>query len=247
MKLALFADIHSNLEAISACLRHARTLGVERYAFLGDLVGYGADPVAVLDLIEQHAADGAIVVCGNHDVAAIGSGGDILNHNAQTAITWTQAQLGDKQRAFLASLPLTVRDDNMLFVHASAELPAEWIYVTDPKQAEVSIKAAQATYVFSGHVHEPRLYYSGVDGRPMAFMPLSGTPIPVTKSRQWLAIVGSTGQPRDGKNQACYALFDPERERITFFRVAYDYSAAAKKIRAAGLPERLAMRLERGS
>jgi predicted phosphodiesterase len=62
MKLALFADIHSNLEAITACLAHAQALGVDRYAFLGDLVGYGADPVAVLDLIEQHAANGAVVV-----------------------------------------------------------------------------------------------------------------------------------------------------------------------------------------
>jgi len=72
MKLALFADIHSNLEAITACLSHAKALGADRYAFLGDLVGYGADPVAVLDLIEQHAADGAIIVLGNHDAAALG-------------------------------------------------------------------------------------------------------------------------------------------------------------------------------
>src|SRR2546425_11802802 len=109
MKLALFADIHSNLEAITACLAHAQALGAQRYAFLGDLVGYGADPVAVLDLIEQHAANGAIVVLGNHDAAAMGRGIDSLSHNAQTSAIWTQAQLGDKQRNFLASLPLTVR------------------------------------------------------------------------------------------------------------------------------------------
>ena len=72
MKLALFADIHSNLEAITACLAHAKALGARRYAFLGDLVGYGADPVAVLDLIERHAEDGAVVVLGNHDAAALG-------------------------------------------------------------------------------------------------------------------------------------------------------------------------------
>src|SRR5881392_2901025 len=95
MKLALFADIHSNLEAITACLAHAEALGADRYAFLGDLVGYGADPVAVL---------------GNHDAAALGHPDDTLNSNARAAIAWTQAQLAAKQRAFLAGLPLIVRD-----------------------------------------------------------------------------------------------------------------------------------------
>ncbi len=247
MKLALFADIHSNLEAITACLDHARAVGAQRYAFLGDLIGYGADPVAVLDLIEQYAADGAVVVLGNHDAAAIGRGTDLLNPNAQAALTWTQAQLDEKQRAFLANLPLTVRDDDILFVHASAAAPEQWIYVTGPTEAEDSISAAKANYVFCGHVHEQKLYYTGIGGRPMPFRPVPGTPIPVARHRQWLAIVGSAGQPRDGNIAACYALFDLERERLTFFRVPYDHGTAAQKIRAVGLPERLALRLERGA
>src|ERR1700741_2162700 len=123
MKLALFADIHSNLEALTACLAHANTLGADRYAFLGDLVGYGADPVAVLELIERHAAEGAVVLLGNHDAAAIGRPSGALNQNAVAAIAWTQKQLGEKQRAFLGELPLTVRQDDMLFVHASAAVP----------------------------------------------------------------------------------------------------------------------------
>lgn len=247
MKLALFADIHSNLEAIVACLAHARALGADRYAFLGDLVGYGADPVAVLELIERHAANGAVVVLGNHDAATIGRPVDFLNQNAQAAASWTRAQLGEKQRAFLAALPLTVKDDNILFVHASAVAPEEWIYVTSPKEAEQSIEAGKTNYIFCGHVHEQKLYFTGAGGQSMAFRPVPGTPIPAAKHRQWLAIVGSTGQPRDGNNAACYALFDLERERLTFFRVPYDHGSAAQKIRAAGLPERLALRLEHGA
>jgi diadenosine tetraphosphatase ApaH/serine/threonine PP2A family protein phosphatase len=247
LKLALLADIHGNLEALRACLSHARSLGAQRYAFLGDLVGYGADPVAALDLIEQYAADGAVVVLGNHDAAAIGRGIDSMNSNARAAITWTQAQLGGRQRAFLESLPLAVRDDDSVFVHASAAAPEQWIYVTGPKEAGDSIRAAKATYVFCGHVHEPMLYYAGADGQPMPFRPMSGIPIPAARHRHWLAIVGSTGQPRDGNNQACYAVFDPARERITFYRVPYDHETAAQKVRAAGLPERLALRLERGA
>jgi diadenosine tetraphosphatase ApaH/serine/threonine PP2A family protein phosphatase len=247
LKLALFADIHSNLEAITACLDHATALGAERFAFLGDLVGYGADPVAVLDLIQQYAADGAVVVLGNHDAAALGRDIDALSSNAHAAITWTQAQLGDRQRAFLAGLPLVVRENDILFVHASAAAPQQWIYITGPTEAEQSIRAAGTGIVFCGHVHEQMLYYVGASGRPMPFQPVSGTPIPTGKHRQWLAIVGSAGQPRDRSNAACYALADLERARLTFFRVPYDFRSAAQKIRSAGLPERLALRLERGA
>jgi len=117
--------------------------------------------VAVLDLIEQYAADGAVVVLGNHDAAALGSPDDTLNSNAQTAIAWTQSQLGERQRAFLGGLPLTVRDDNILFVHASADAPGEWTYVTGPAEAEASILAGNAGYIFCGHVHEQKLFYMG--------------------------------------------------------------------------------------
>lgn len=247
MKLALFADIHSNLEAITACLHHAQALGADRYAFLGDLVGYGADPVAVLDLVEEYAANGAVVVLGNHDATAIGRPADPLNASAQAAILWTQAQLGARQRAFLERLPLTVRDGDILFVHASAVAPERSIYITGPTDAEQSIVAGNAGYIFCGHVHEPSLYYVGAGGRPMAFRPVPGTPIPTERHRRWLAIVGSAGQPRDHNSAACYALADLDRTRITFYRVPYDHGYAAEKVRSAGLPERLARRLERGT
>ncbi|TMH31902.1 MAG: metallophosphoesterase family protein [Betaproteobacteria bacterium] len=227
MKLALFADIHSNLEAITTCLSHAKALGADRFAFLGDLVGYGADPVAVLDLIEEHAADGAVVVLGNHDAAALGRPDDTLSSHARLTIVWTQAQLGEKQRAFLAGLPLSVPDDDM--------------------EAEDSIRAANTSYIFCGHVHEQKLFYMGADGHPLPFRPVPGTPIPTGKHRQWLAIVGSAGQPRDRNNKACYALADLERSRLTFFRIPYDFALAAHKVRSAGLPERIALRLERGA
>lgn len=251
MKLALFADIHSNLEAITACLAHAQALGADRYAFLGDLVGYGADPVAVLDLIARHAEKGAIVVLGNHDAAALGRPDDTLNDYARAAIGWTREQLGEPQLSFLDSLPLTVvqtvAQSSLLFVHASAAAPEQWVYVTSLREAEDSIRAGKAAYVFSGHVHEQKLYFIGAGGKPMPFRPVPGTPIPTAANRQWLAIVGSAGQPRDGSNAACYAHFDSERERLTFYRVPYDHAAAMEKIRAAGLPGRIARRLERGT
>jgi diadenosine tetraphosphatase ApaH/serine/threonine PP2A family protein phosphatase len=246
MKVALLADIHSNLEALTACLSHAEGLGAEGFAFLGDLVGYGADPVAVVDIVMAYAAGGARVVMGNHDQAAVGATRKPMHDNAERAIEWTRARLRPEQLAFLAALPLTARDGARLFVHASAAAPDRWIYVTDPMRAAHSIDAGGAAYTFSGHVHEPRLYFQGADGRPQPFTPTPGSAIPVPAHRRWLAIVGSCGQPRDGNTAACYALLDAGRSELTFHRLPYDHGAAARKIRRAGLPERLAVRIERG-
>ena len=246
MKLALFADVHSNLEALTACLAQAKALGAERYGFLGDLVGYGADPVAVLDLIEQHAAAGAVVVLGNHDAAALGRQVRGLSGSALESAEWTRRQLGERQRGFLAGLPLVVREENALFVHASAAAPERWTYVTGARQAAQSMRAANVRFTFCGHVHDQGLYYIGAAARPMPFRPVAGTPIPTARHRQWLAIVGSAGQPRDRNPAASWLFADLERSRLTFFRVAYDHAAAAAKVRAAGLSERFAMRLERG-
>jgi diadenosine tetraphosphatase ApaH/serine/threonine PP2A family protein phosphatase len=131
-------------------------------------------------------------------------------------------------------------------VHASAAAPAEWTYVTDPLRAAQSLVAAAATYVFCGHVHEQALYYEGAKGRALAFTPVPGIAIPVPPRRRWLAVVGSAGQPRDGSTAACYAVVDLPRATLTFHRVPYDFRAAAAKVRRAGLPERLALRLEHG-
>ncbi len=246
MKLALLADVHANLEALRACLGHARALGAERLAFLGDLVGYGADPGAVVDLVASEVERGALAVRGNHDEAAIAGDADSMHQTAARVIAWTRARLDDRQRAFLAGLPLVIREGPMLLVHASPETPGDWIYVSDPLRAAHGLSAAgDASWVLCGHVHEPVLYTVGA-ARPVPFRPVPGVPIPVPPRRRWLAVVGSTGQPRDGNTAACYAMLDTDRATLTFLRVPYDWRVAAEKIRAAGLPESLARRLERG-
>ncbi len=247
MKLAFFADIHANLEAFTTCLAHAREQGAERLAFLGDLVGYGADPGPVVDLVASYVAQGALAVRGNHDDAAVAGESDFMHQTAGKAIAWTRDRLSDAQRSFLAGLPLVVREGNLFLVHASPEAPADWVYITDPhRAAEAFALSAPASWVFCGHVHEPVLYTAGAVARPVPFRPMPGVAIPVPPRRRWLAIVGSTGQPRDGNTAACYAMLDTDRTTLTFFRVPYDWRAAAHKVRAAGLPESLAKRLERG-
>lgn len=245
MILAFIADIHSNWEALEACLAHAHRQGADRLVFLGDLVGYNADPAAVVDRVRQQVAAGAAAVRGNHD-AALAGGTAQMNPAAAAALEWTRRQLQPEQQEFLAGLPLLVREGDMLWVHASAAGPDRWTYVTDTLSAAASLEAAGAAYVFCGHVHEPVLYFRGADQRLQAFLPVAGISIPVPRQRQWLAVVGSAGQPRDGRPAASYALFDTVRSLLTFHRVPYDYPAAAAKVRAAGLPEEFARRLETG-
>ena len=250
MRLALLSDLHANLHALQACLAHAREQQATQYAFLGDLVGYGADPVAVVDLVMGLAAEGALVLKGNHDEMAArppDSGGGTLG---ESTARWTHEQLDAEQCAFLDQLPMTHQLGRALLVHATVDEPTLWRYVYDPQVASVSLDAASAMqevrYVFGGHVHRQSLYFRGADKQLMPFVPTPGVMVPVSPRRHWLATIGSVGQPRDGNPKAMYALYDSEQAQLTFHRVAYDHHAAATAIRRAGLPEFFADRLEVG-
>ena len=251
MKLALLADVHANLPAFEACLAHARAEGADQVALLGDLVGYGAEPGPVLERAMALAAQGAPCVRGNHEEATLHPPAQAGNLGEQSA-QWTAPRLSPAQRDFLAALPLTARaGPQVLLVHASADAPGRWHYVTDGDAAERSMAAASQIdpairYVFSGHVHEQALYFLTPTAKLMRFAPRPGVPVPVPPHRQWLAIVGSCGQPRDGDVRAMYALFDAAAATLTFHRVAYDHLAAAAAVRASGLPELFAERLEKG-
>ncbi len=245
MLTALFSDIHANLEALTACVEHARRQRADRSVFLGDLVGYGADARAVIDIIAAAAADGAIVIKGNHD-EALEKDNSYFNHAARAAIRWARDTLTAEQRNFVAALPLIVRRDPLCFVHASAASPERWTYIDSPAAAKRCADSAAASYTFCGHVHDQTLYFESSSGRMSEFRPYPGTAIPVRSHRRWVAIVGSVGQPRDRNPAAAYATFDDVRQEITFFRVGYDARAASAKIRAAGLPDSLALRVELG-
>lgn len=246
MKLALITDLHANREAVQAVLDHARAQGAGRYAFLGDYVGYGADPAWVVDTVMAYVAEGAIAVGGNHDAGAAQAPSPTMRPDARKVIEWTQAQLDEKQLGWLRRLPLSVTDGNMLFVHANAFAPAEWEYIQGRLEAVRSLHATPCHYTFCGHMHEPKLFHLSGTGKAGDFVPTPGVPIPVPPHRQWLIIPGSAGQPRDGNPAACYAMFDTAEQSLTFHRVPYDHDTAADKIRRAGLPSVLADRLAHG-
>jgi diadenosine tetraphosphatase ApaH/serine/threonine PP2A family protein phosphatase len=246
MRLALLTDLHANLEAVEAVLEHARRQGAEQLAFLGDLVGYGADPGPVVDRVQAAVATGALAIKGNHDEAATRGAPPSMHADAARAVSWTGEHLSREQLAFLTGLPLTIERGGRLFVHASAADPGQWIYVLSAVDAARSLRAVRAREIFSGHTHTPALYHLAADGSIGAFKPVPGTPIKLSALRRWLVIPGSVGQPRDGNPAACYAMLDDVADILVYHRVPYDTERAARKIRAAGLPGDLGARLELG-
>jgi diadenosine tetraphosphatase ApaH/serine/threonine PP2A family protein phosphatase len=245
VRLAIFADIHANRQAFAACLEAARAKGAERMVCLGDIVGYGADPEWAADTVMELAGQGAPVVLGNHD-NAIATNAESMNAEAQAAIEWTRGRLSAPQRQFLAGLPLMVAEETRLYVHSEASSPPRWRYVRDAADAGRSMIATSAHVTFCGHIHRPALYSMSATAKMTSFVPVTGVPVQLLRGRQWLAVLGSVGQPRDGNPAASFVMFDTEKCEITYCRAPYDVQEAADRIVANGLPTWLAERLFTG-
>ena len=245
MRIAILTDIHANREALAAVLADLAQHAVDRIVLLGDIVGYGPDPAWCVDRVQALVAAGAVCLLGNHD-SAIDRPDGTMNPVARAAIDWTRGQLDAGQRAFLARLPLTHQAEDALFVHASADHPADWIYVTGENRVMAAFHATPARLVLCGHTHVPALWCADMAGRVSAQRMQMGRPVPLIRSRRWLAVVGSVGQPRDGVAQAGWATLDTARAELTFHRSRYDTATTMRKLREAGLPEALALRLGQG-
>jgi diadenosine tetraphosphatase ApaH/serine/threonine PP2A family protein phosphatase len=240
--IALFADIHANRQAFDACLKQARDYGAQRFVLLGDYVGYGADPewavTTVMDLVDR----GAVAMLGNHD-SAVSQPREQMNLEARIVIEWTRGELDAAQRRFLAELPLTLTDENRLYVHSEASNPAGWIYVTSTVEASRSLAIDPAQITFCGHVHRPAIYSMSPTAKMTEFTPTTSAAVPLLQGRRWLAVLGSVGQPRDGNPAASFAMFDTDKRELTYCRVPYDVEQAVAAIRKKGLPRWLADRL----
>lgn len=246
MRIAILADIHANREAFEAVLSDLQGRDVDRIALLGDIVGYGPDPEWCTDRARSLVAEGAIAVRGNHD-HAMRHGDTDFNVTARRVIHWTRGRLDTSQADFLSNLPMTHRDGSMLFVHASANSPEDWNYVTGPDRARASFANTDARCIFVGHCHVPDLISCDITGRTARHRPDPGRALPLIASRRWLAVIGSVGQPRDGVAKASYAILDMDRQELTFLRVPYNTIRTVEKLRQHGLPESLATRLTWGA
>ncbi len=236
MRYAVIGDIHGNLEALQAVLEDVDEQGVDEILCVGDVVGYGADPEACLELVAERSS---ALVSGNHDCAAAGESSlEYFNPYARRALQWTAEQLSPDAQQALANLPLTAQMDGFALVHSSFFAPERFDYIFAPSQARVSFLKQEAPLAFFGHTHLPVAFF---DADPVTYS--LGPEIALDPETKALVNVGSVGQPRDEDARACYAIYDSERHLVSLRRVTYNIEGAARKITDAGLPEILAERL----
>lgn len=239
MRIALFGDIHANLEALEAVLADASQQGVTDYVCMGDIVGYNADPAACLEIVR---AMNCPTVKGNHDEDASGMHSlDTMNPVAAAALEWTRQQLSDEQRVWLNRLRMVRQVSDFTVVHSTLDQPTSWNYVTNRFDAMSNFAYQFTQLCFHGHTHVPRVY---VKNSKVQEVPAES--IAIEEGSKYFINVGSVGQPRDGDWRASYAILDMESQMIVFRRVEYDIAKTQQKILAAGLPEMLAERLANG-
>jgi len=243
MRIAVFSDVHANLEALEAFFSHAFARRIDSFMCLGDIVGYGADPNPCIDLLRSVTS--IDFVLGNHDHAACGSSYS-MSGDAMRAIKWTKENLTKENVAFLKTLGACRNWGEALYCHANPYRPLEWYYVEEKEYIARSFARSKAKILFIGHTHVPaaitRLNFFCTYMR----MPENHTVVPAAELKRQIFNCGSIGQPRDGDPRASYLIYDTDRQAVEFCRVAYDIDSAAAKIIAAGLPESLASRLAMG-
>lgn len=239
MKYAILGDIHANLEALTAVLSDAREQGVTNYACTGDVVGYNADPKACLQMIRSLNCK---VVQGNHDYyAACNENMELFTPLAQKSIRWTRKHLSPFDRKYLRHLPMIIDIETFTIVHSSLNNPHRWNYIFKRKAADANFRNQFNNVCFFGHTHVPLAFVKGDTIEKGFYETLTIKP-----NYQYLINVGSVGQPRDRNPKAAYAIYDLDAQTVTMRRLEYNIDTCQRKIRAAGLPFRNALRLSHG-
>ena len=241
MRYAILGDIHANLEALTAVLAHADGQAVDAHYSLGDVVGYGVDPIACLERVRETCD---AVVKGNHDdMAANNEELHGINVWAEASMLWTRRELTDEHRQWLDALPLTYNPNpDTLLVHGSPATPEAFRYLDMMVTAHEAFDALREQVCFVGHTHRPR--YHVQNGERVATHMLES--LDLKPSARYLINAGSVGQPRARAPPAAYVVYDTGTRHIDLHRVPYDIETAADKIRRAGLPDPLASRLTAG-
>ncbi len=246
VRYLVISDIHANLEALEAVTAATAGARIDRVLVLGDLVGYGPDPNAVVDHVR--ALTNAAIIRGNHDKVAAGlERSDRFNPVARTAVEWTAHALSPRTHAYLAELaqgPVGI-DDLVEICHGTPF--DEDVYVFDELDAQRALRAANRRVCLFGHTHVAVGFCTDGTGVRVT-VPRQDAPltIDIGAGDRWLVNCGAVGQPRDGDWRAAYGIVDTTTDTLTLNRVEYDVARTQAKITAAGLPEILAHRLGLG-
>ena len=246
MRYLVLTDIHANLEALETCLSDSRDRKCDQTLVLGDLVGYGADPNAVIDRVI--ALKPLAIVRGNHDKVACGvEQAEGFNAVAKSAARWTLEVLTPRNRDWVAALPQgpTQVDDLVEICHGSPF--DEDAYIFDELDAVRALKVSTRPICLFGHTHYPVTFELADETiESIGSSPASEMRVQIRDRCRYLINPGSVGQPRDGDPRAAYAIVDTSERRVELFRAKYPVEAAQAKILEAGLPEVLAQRLAVG-
>jgi|YelNatPaOPRAMG01_1025707.scaffolds.fasta_scaffold00087_45 Predicted phosphoesterase len=228
MRYAVISDVHSNLEALVAVLKSIDKKQIDDVICLGDIVGYGANPDEVIELIRQRAK---YAVLGNHDAAIFDDFAySMMNTFAKVAIAYNRKLISEENLHWLKSLPVDLKLGDLRAVHASPSNPKEWKYVVTNEDAIHEMNFFAESTCVLGHTHVPAVFETKLPGG----------------GHRRLINVGSVGQPRDGDYRPSYGIIDMATLTYENVRVEYDYRMPAEKILAAGLPFFLANRLSQG-
>ncbi len=243
MRYGVFSDVHANLEAMTAVLDALRREDIDEYIFLGDIVGYGADPAACLHRLRDLMSEKkCYCLAGNHDSAVCGLTDPAgFNAFAREAVRWTRKQLPARDIEWLKARPLTAGRADWAAVHGSLWEPQRWHYITGLTDARSHLERQQARVSFVGHSHHAWI----ISCREKAQW-AGKTEESLEPGARYVVNDGSVGQPRDGDPRASYAVYDDGARRVELKRVDYDIELAQRKIREAGLPSFLAGRLTSG-
>lgn len=242
MRRAIFSDVHSNLEAYEAVLAALKTENIDKYYCAGDIVGYGAEPSACINITKEL---NPAIVAGNHDWGAVGLANlNNFTENAKAAVLWTAGALTQEDKTYLSALKPVDRNDFMI-VHGSPNRPEEFEYILGPHEAYAAFLAMQENQTqicFIGHTH-----VAGVFAEERGYITYNSWPeTKLSEHKKYIINVGSVGQPRDNDPHAAYCIYDTEKKMIEIKRVIYDIKKAQEKIIKAGLPRILAERLSVG-
>ncbi len=239
MRLGIFSDVHSNLEALQAVVDAYEKLEVDKYICLGDVVGYGASPNECCEIVRDLAS---VMVLGNHDAAVSGRMEYSYYYDAaRNALDWCSARLDPKHLKWLKGVPYVVRWDNLSFSHGNPLVPEEFEYVFTLEQAaELLPELDQIADVnFIGHSHLTKSFALAQGEVNEVVARRFG----LRKHRKYVITDGSVGQPRDYDNRACFTVFDTESLVFEYHRAEYDIEKSAKKILDADLAVNFAKRL----
>ena len=239
MKYAILADIHANLEALEAVLIAAETEGADHYIALGDIVGYGVDPVACVNRLREHEF---VCVLGDHDQALVECRrARSFNPLARNTILRSRNLVSEAELGYIRHFGFRHFEYDAVFAHANPVRPEGWLHMMLHRDIAWCLEQLDWRVAFVGHTHHPGIYC----GTGSQVISLTSSEVSVGPHR-YLINPGSVGQPRDGDRRASYALWDVEAEYVQLRRVEYPVEKTQEKLRHADWPEYLGERLGRG-